>query len=139
MSATSGQRSSATAWPALFAFAGHHVIRDPHFGDWGFQMGLLLTAVEEEGIDPDTITLDDLQRIYPEASNRAKTDEAFAETARQATVRLQQGDESAREVWSKMKAVSERSQREDFANLGVEFDLWYGESDVARSSQPVGG
>ena len=115
----------------LFDFAGHRVIRDPHFGDWGFQMGLLLTAVEEEGIDPDTITLDDLQRIYPEASSRAKADEAFAHEARQATVRLQQGDRAAREVWSQMKSVSERSQRQDFANLGVEFDLWYGESDVA--------
>jgi len=115
----------------LFAFAGHDVIRDPHFGDWGFQMGLLISAVEEEGIDPTAITLADLQRIYPETSERAREDEAFADRARVATVRLQRGDPGHRAIWQQMKTVSEQSQREDFAALGVEFDLWYGESDVA--------
>jgi arginyl-tRNA synthetase len=115
----------------LFDFAGHDVIRDPHFGDWGFQMGLLITAVVDDGLDPATITLDDLQRIYPEASERAREDDEFADRARAATVRLQQGDENARGIWRQMKTVSEESQREDFAALGVEFDLWYGESDVA--------
>lgn len=115
----------------LFAFAGHEVIRDPHFGDWGFQMGLLIATVEEQGLDPSAITLEDLQRIYPEASARAQTDEEFAERARRRTVDLQSGDEKALEIWRQMKAVSERSQRADFGALGIEFDLWYGESDVA--------
>lgn len=115
----------------LFSFAGHEVIRDPHFGDWGFQMGLLIATVEEQGIDPATITLDDLQRIYPEATERARDDEDFAELARDRTVGLQQGDEAALAVWRQMKSVSEASQRRDFSALGVEFDLWYGESDVA--------
>lgn len=115
----------------LFAFAGHDVIRDPHFGDWGFQMGLLIATLEEEDTDPSTITLDDLQRIYPEATERAQEDERFAERAREKTVALQQGDEAALTVWRQMKAVSEASQRADFAALGVEFDLWYGESDVS--------
>jgi arginyl-tRNA synthetase len=114
----------------LFAFAGHKVIRDPHFGDWGFQMGLLITAVHDEGIDPGALTLEDLQRIYPEASERARSDEEFAQKAREATVRLQQGDSEARQLWKQMKAVSEASQRDDFAHLGVTYDLWYGESDV---------
>ncbi len=115
----------------LFRFAGHQVIRDPHFGDWGFQMGLLIATVQEQGIDPATITLDDLQRLYPEATERAREDEEFADRARRTTVGLQQGDEAARAIWRQMKAVSEESQRRDFGNLGVEFDLWYGESDVA--------
>ena len=115
----------------LFSFAGHEVIRDPHFGDWGFQMGLLITALSEEGLNPDRVTLEDLQRIYPEASDRAEVDQGFADRAREATVRLQQGDEEARSVWKRMKSVSEDSQRRDFAALGVNFDLWYGESDVA--------
>lgn len=115
----------------LFSFAGHDVIRDPHFGDWGFQMGLLIATVEEEGIDPASITLEDLQRIYPDATERAKNDEEFAERARVTTVGLQQGDEAARVIWRQMKEVSQASQRGDFAALGIEFDLWYGESDVA--------
>lgn len=116
----------------LFEFAGHDVIRDPHFGDWGFQMGLLLTAIADEGLDEQAVTLADLQRIYPEASERARNDDDFADRAREATVKLQGGDPAARETWRRIKGVSEESQREDFAALGVEFDLWYGESDVAE-------
>ena len=121
----------------LFTFAGHRVIRDPHFGDWGFQMGLLISVVLEEGIDPTSITLEDLQRIYPEASERARKDEEFAQVAREATVRLQKGDPGYRDLWKQMKSVSEESQRKDFASLGVNFDLWYGESDVHDKLAPL--
>jgi len=127
----------------LFDFAGHKVIRDPHFGDWGFQMGLLITAIEEEHpdlpyFDPEAVEfpvvspvdLDDLQRLYPQAASRAEEDEDYAEKARLATVRLQSGHPGYLALWRHMKSVSEASQRADFAALGVEFDLWYGESDV---------
>ena len=128
----------------LFQFAGDKVIRDPHFGDWGFQMGLLIAAIEES--DPDLayfddaateypsaspVSLEDLQRIYPEAAARARDDDDFADRARRATVELQRGNVGYRALWSQMKAVSEESQRGDFASLGVNFDLWYGESDVS--------
>lgn len=134
----------------LFTFAGHAVIRDPHFGDWGFQMGLLIAAIQET--DPDLpffdetateypavspVTLEDLQTIYPKAAERARTDDEFADRARAATVRLQQGDPGYLELWRHMKAVSETSQRTDFAALGVNFDLWYGESDVQERLAPL--
>lgn len=127
----------------LFDFAGHKVIRDPHFGDWGFQMGLLIAAIEERSPDlpyfqPDLasypsdspVTLGDLQEMYPAAAERARADEEFSERARAATVRLQSGDPGYTALWRHMKSVSEESQRDDFAELGVNFDLWYGESDV---------
>jgi arginyl-tRNA synthetase len=135
----------------LFAFAEHKVIRDPHFGDWGFQMGLLIAALAEERpdlpfLDPDLdtypaqspVTLEDLQRVYPQASERARVDEGFAQTAREVTVLLQQGEHPGyRALWRHMKDVSERSQRSDFAALGVNFDLWYGESDVHGRIEPM--
>ena len=134
----------------LFAFAGHKVIRDPHFGDWGFQMGLLIAAIKETSPDlpffdnsltsyPDEspVTLEDLQRIYPDASNKAREDKEFAQIAREATVRLQGGDPGYRSLWRHMKTVSETSQRKDFGVLGVEFDLWYGESDVRDRIAPM--
>lgn len=133
-----------------FAFAGHRVIRDPHFGDWGFQMGLLIAAVREESPDlpyfqdgatefptESPVTLDDLQRIYPAASERARQDQDFAQEAREATVRLQQGHPGYLRLWRQMKEVSEESQRKDFGALGVEFDLWYGESDVHHLIAPM--
>ncbi len=127
----------------LFAFAGHKIIRDPHFGDWGFQMGLLIAAIEEGSPDlpyfdgeatqypsESPVTLEDLQQMYPKAAERARHDDEFSERAREATVTLQSGDRGLRALWRHMKTVSEASQRDDFAALGVNFDLWYGESDV---------
>jgi arginyl-tRNA synthetase len=134
----------------LFSFAGDKVIRDPHFGDWGFQMGLLIATLAEERpdlpyFDPEVtefpsespVGLDDLQRVYPEASARARNDDEFADAARRATVRLQHGDPGYLALWSHMKGVSEQSQRRDFAALGVNFDLWYGESDVHDRLAPL--
>ena len=133
----------------LFRFLGHLVIRDPHFGDWGLQMGQVIAAIEErwpdlpyfhsDGPYPDEspVTLADLQELYPISAARTETDEAWADRARQITVDLQQGHPGYRALWRHMKAVSEESQRRDFADLGVEFDLWYGESDVADHLGPL--
>jgi arginyl-tRNA synthetase len=135
----------------IFRLLGHKVIRDPHFGDWGLQMGLVIAAIQEldpglpyfdpefEGPYPDEspVTLEDLQRIYPEAAGRSEADPGFADRAREATVELQRGRPGYRALWGHMKRVSEDSQRRDFADLGVEFDLWYGESDVADRLDPL--
>jgi arginyl-tRNA synthetase len=134
----------------LFTFAGHDVTRDPHFGDWGFNMGVMIAAIAEAKpdlpyFDPDTtefpedspVSLDDLERLYPEAAARARADTTFADTAREATVRLQQGDPGYLALWRHMKNASEVAQRDDFAALGVNFDLWYGESDVRDRIAPM--
>ncbi|CAN5819690.1 arginine--tRNA ligase [soil metagenome] len=134
----------------LLDFAGEKVIRDPHFGDWGFQMGLVIAAIAEEQPDlpyfdesavefpaAPPMTLDDLQRIYPEAAARAREDEDFQALARETTVALQQGHPGYLALWEQMKSVSEESQRGDFAALGVNFDLWYGESDVRDRLSPL--
>ena len=135
----------------IFRLLGHKVIRDPHFGDWGFQMGLVIAAIAEEQphlpyFDPEfsgpypaesPVTLDDLQRIYPEASSRSEQDPELAARVRDTTVDLQRGRPGYVALWRHMKRVSEESQRRDFADLGVEFDLWYGESDVADRLEPL--
>lgn len=128
----------------LFRFRGDQVWGDAHFGDWGFQMGLLIADFEERfgAIDPDAplsaeadqrlaaMTLDDLQTIYPEAAARAKTEEAFRDRARKATTRLQIGSLAYRAIWARYRALSMAAQKEDFHALGVDFDLWKGEADV---------
>ena len=135
----------------LFRFLGHRVIRDPHFGDWGLQMGQVIAAIAEQQpelpyFDPEIdgpypesspVTLDDLQEIYPISSARSETDPEWGERVRQVTVDLQQGRPGYLALWRHMKRVSEESQRKDFADLGVEFDLWYGESDVADLVAPL--
>ena len=135
----------------LFALRGNKVIRDPHFGDWGLQMGLVIAEIQR--LHPDLpyfdaeltgpypeespVTLADLQEIYPATASRAEIDPGWAERARQITVELQGGRPGYVALWRQMKRVSEESQRSDFARLGVEFDLWYGESDVADRLEPL--
>jgi arginyl-tRNA synthetase len=128
----------------LFRFAGHTVWGDAHFGDWGFQMGLLIDAVRAEQPDlpyfadgaggpfPSTspVTLEDLERLYPQAAGAAKADPEARDRARKATAELQAGRPGYRALWAHFRDVSRVSQEREFANLGITFDLWLGESDA---------
>jgi len=114
----------------LFRWRGDVVVGDAHFGDWGFQMGLLIVAVADAGLDPALLTLDDLERLYPRAAAEAKTDAGFRDRARKATAELQAGREDYRSLWSRFVEVSRTALQREFRALGVDFDLWKGESDA---------
>ena len=127
----------------LFRFRGDQVWGDAHFGDWGFQMGLLIVAAGDEGkadaflVEGDgpfpaesPVTLDDLERLYPQAAGKAKEDPAFRDRARKATAELQNGRPGYRALWSHFVAVSRTALEREFGALGVTFDLWNGESDA---------
>ena len=127
----------------IFRFRGDEVLGDAHFGDWGFQVGLLITALGEqdpaspfmapgEGPFPDDspVTLEDLERLYPAAAARAKAEPEFRERARRATAELQAGRPGYRALWAHFVAVSRTALQREFHALGVDFDLWKGESDA---------
>ena len=127
----------------IFRFRGDEVLGDAHFGDWGFQMGLLITALAEqdpaspfmaEGEGPfpseSPVSLEDLERLYPSAAARAKSEPEFRERARRATAELQAGRPGYRALWAHFVAVSRGALQREFHALGVEFDLWKGESDA---------
>ncbi|MEN0652862.1 MULTISPECIES: arginine--tRNA ligase [Hyphobacterium] len=128
----------------LFRFRGDRVTSDVHLGDWGLQMGQLITEVARvmpdlpyfdasfTGPYPDEspVTMDDLQLLYPRASAACKEDKARLEEARQATRELQAGRAGYVALWRHFAAVSKAALETDFAALGVHFDLWKGESDV---------
>lgn len=107
----------------ILRFLGHRVIKDIHYGDWGFQMGLLI-AWEE-----DATTIEALQEIYPKAAQLAKDDPSFKRKAQRATVALQNGEELALTKWKAMRALTEASVGVDCQSLGVSFDEYLGESD----------
>ena len=129
----------------LMRARGDTVWGDAHFGDWGFQMGLLIVAVGDEqpgspflepGDGPfpakSPVTLDDLERLYPLAAARAKAEREFRDRARRATAELQAGRPGHRALWRCFVEVSRTALERDFASLGVSFDLWNGESDADR-------
>ncbi len=140
----------------LFRFRGDQVQGDAHFGDWGFQMGLLIVAcgdedqaigalIESETPDPadealfDRVSLDDLDRLYPAAASRAKTDPDYRDRARRATAELQAGRPGYRLLWAHFARVTKGALERDFHALGIDFDLWRGESDVDPLIEPMVG
>ncbi|MCR4628528.1 arginine--tRNA ligase [[Clostridium] aminophilum] len=125
-------------------YMGNHVISDVHLGDWGLQMGLIITELQERKpelpyFDPDfsgdypaeaPFTIAELEEIYPAASKKSKVDEAFAEKAHQATLRLQEGYAPYTAIWNHIMNVSKKDLKRNYDNLDVHFDLWKGESDA---------
>lgn len=125
----------------IYRFRGDEVWGDAHFGDWGFQMGLVITALEDElggfhdraklEVRLNTLTLEQLEAIYPAYAAKVKDgDIDVRDRARRATAQLQGGNELHRTIWKAMHDVSMAAQKRDFASLGVDFDLWLGESDA---------
>lgn len=123
---------------------GNKVISDVHLGDWGLQIGLVIAELSERNpdwvcfssdFDPDKdkvnpIDVDELNEIYPFASQKSKSDEAFKEKARAVTAELQSGHKGYIAVWKEIMRVSVRDLKENYKRLYVDFDLWYGESDA---------
>ena len=125
-------------------FAGHHVIGDVHLGDWGLQMGLIITELQERhpelvyfdesftGEYPEEapFTISELEEIYPCASGKSKEDEDYKKRALEATRELQQGRRGYRAIWKHIMNVSVADLKKNYGNLDVHFDLWMGESDA---------
>jgi arginyl-tRNA synthetase len=135
----------------LYRANGWKVVSDVHLGDWGLQMGQLISEVEIEGVAPiyfdpnvvgpypedSPVSMDDLEILYPRASAACKADPARLEAARRATVDLQAGRPGYRALWRHFVKVSERGLEREFAALGVKFDLWNGESSVDALIPPM--
>ena len=126
--------------------AGHKVIGDIHLGDWGLQIGLVITELQvrypewrcfaadfdpaADEIAPLNTAL--LSEVYPFASKKSKTDEEYAKKAHQATYELQNGRPGYIALWKEILRVSIEDMKGNYEKLGVTFDLWYGESTADR-------
>ena len=132
-------------------FLGHEIIGDVHLGDWGLQMGLIITELRKR--QPDLVyfdenyqgeypeeapfTIGELEEIYPCANGKSKEDEAYKAEALEATHQLQMGNRGYRALWQHILRVSVADLKRNYANLNVDFDLWNGESDVQDYIAPM--
>ncbi|MBR6451683.1 MAG: arginine--tRNA ligase [Lachnospiraceae bacterium] len=128
----------------ICSYAGHEVIGDIHLGDWGLQMGLIITELKkrcpdlpyfDESFTGDypqeaPFTIAQLEEIYPAASAKSKEDDAYKEEALAATYELQQGRRGYRAIWEQIMKVSVADLKKNYENLNVHFEWWKGESDV---------
>ena len=125
-------------------FVGHKVIGDVHLGDWGLQMGLIITELKlrqpelvyfDENFEGEypkeaPFTISELEEIYPTASKKSKEDEAYKEAAMQATYELQNGRKGYQALLSHILNVSVTDLKKNYENLNVSLELWKGESDA---------
>ena len=148
----------------IYRFRGDLVVGDAHFGDWGYQMGLIIGAVMDE--DPfikalveqlnsrnqpvsadeektafaalhDRVSLEDLDRLYPLAAAKGKAEIEYRERARKMTAELQAKAPGYHLLWRHFARVTKVALERDFHALGVDFDLWKGESDVDDLIAPM--
>lgn len=128
----------------LARFLGHNVLGDVHLGDWGLQMGMVISEIErrqpnlpyfdknftEQYPREPPITIADLEDIYPVVSARSKNEPDILDAAKQATYELQNGRPGYRALWQHIFNVSKSDLKYDYHKLNIEFDLWLGESDT---------
>ena len=109
---------------------GHRVIKDNHIGDWGTQFGMVTWSwkrgVQKERLESEP--LQELLRLYREASDACKEDESVREECRAELVKLQQGDQENMAIWSQCLELSRKGLDKIYDRLDVSFDYWMGES-----------
>lgn len=135
----------------MVRYHGDTAIGDIHLGDWGLQMGLVITELKhrqpelvyfDESYEGDypkeaPFTVGDLEEIYPFASGKSKEDESYHAEALENTHKLQEGNRGYRALWKHIMSVSVADMKRNYANLNVTFDLWNGESTVNDLIAPM--
>lgn len=125
-------------------YLGHKVVGDVHLGDWGLQIGLIITELKhrkpelvyfDENFDGEypaepPFTMSDLEEIYPYASGYSKEHPEYKEEAQTATAELQAGKRGYLALWQHIINVSVADLKKIYTKLNVEFDLWKKESDA---------
>lgn len=127
----------------LLKYLGHNVIGDIHLGDWGLQMGMIISEIERTQptlpyFDPShtgdypsqaPFTLENLEDIYPRVSALCKENEDMYNAAKEATYKLQKGHPGYIALWKHIVNISITDIKKNYERLNVDFDLWYGESN----------
>jgi arginyl-tRNA synthetase len=105
----------------IFEFAGHHVIRDNHVGDWGTQFGMLIEHLLDVGEDSAEAALlrSDPNTFYQAARQKFDSDPAFTERSRRRVVKLQGGDADTVRLWRDLMDLSRDYLHRVYAQLGV--------------------
>ena len=142
-----GHLRSANIGEALKRLAkllGYNALGDAHLGDYGRPLGLVLKEIKErypnleyfnENYTGDyseielPITNEDLEQIYPYASNKSKEDEKYLEDARDITARIQRHERGYYDLWKKVVDISKEDIDKTYKDLNVSFEIWNGESD----------
>ena len=114
----------------IHSFLGNEVVSDIHLGDWGMPVAQIITYLEKNNIDIESIDSSQLEIIYPKASKEYKEDKEFKSKAQEVNKLLNNNDPVSLKIWKSIKEISISSLEDNFKKLNHKFDYWLGESDV---------
>ncbi|MHA6250469.1 arginine--tRNA ligase [Oceanobacillus sp. CAU 1775] len=110
--------------------SGYQVVRINHLGDWGTQFGKLIVAYKKWG-DEQLVKenpIKELLKLYVRFHEEAESDENLNDEGRLWFKRLEDGDESALELWKWFREESLKEFSKIYDLLGVQFDSTHGEA-----------
>ena len=114
----------------IYKFCGYDTVAINYLGDWGTQNGKQIVAYKKwssrEQLESDGIK--ELERIYVLFGKEAEKDPSLNDQARAAFRELENGNKEYLEIWQLFKDISLREYSETYKRLGIEFDVWDGES-----------
>lgn len=131
-------------------YLGDEVVSDIHLGDWGLPIGMLIEEFKilnpewdyfkddfnEKSFEKPTITIEQLEVLYPQAAERCK-EESARNKARKATADLQSGHQGYQALWQYFRQISIHDIKRQFSPLDIHFDVWFGESSVNDRIVPL--
>lgn len=128
----------------IFSALGYNALGDNHLGDWGKQFGVNIAAIvkwgkpEAEGEE----AIAQIDKLYAEYNRLLKAaldqgDSSYDDEARSWSLKLEQGDPTARELWQWMVDLTIQANQTNYDRLGVRFDHIFGESFYAGMTDGV--
>ena len=114
----------------LHEFVGYDCVSINYLGDWGTQFGKMIVAYKKWG-DKEAITeggIDKLVELYVKFHHAAEENPALNDEARAEFHKLELGDEENIELWKWFIEISVAEYKKTYAQLGIEFDSYKGES-----------
>ena len=114
----------------LHEFVGYDCVGINYLGDWGTQFGKMIVAYKMWG-DREAINeggIDKLVELYVKFHHAAEEDPALNDEARAEFHKLELGDEENIALWKWFIEISVAEYKKTYAQLGIEFDSYKGES-----------
>ncbi len=117
----------------LYKHCGSKITNDNHLGDWGTQFGMIIAAIEEDSnFDWSSTDMQKLEEIYVDFNKKIEETPKLRTKAKEAFLRLEKGDESAREIWQKSVEISMKEFEKIYKKLNVNFEHVLGESEYIK-------
>lgn len=114
----------------LYDEVGYDVIRINHLGDYGTQFGKMIVAFRKWGDEKD-LEKDPIQSLlgyYTRFHREAEEDPSLNDEAREAFVRLENGESEEVALWERFRELSLGEFNRVYDMLGISFDSYAGES-----------